>query len=77
MAGVEFDERDLSLWLGKTLLYEAGTPRPFDAAILSAFMRQNRELHLRLEFPFGAGRVTFWTCDLTYDYVRLNADYTT
>jgi glutamate N-acetyltransferase/amino-acid N-acetyltransferase len=76
-AGVLFEERDLSLWLGETLLYQAGTPVPFDAAALSAFMKQNGELHLRLQFTLGSGRCSFWTCDLTYDYVRLNADYTT
>jgi glutamate N-acetyltransferase/amino-acid N-acetyltransferase len=76
-AGVEFEERDLSMWLGDMLLYEAGTPKPFDAAAVSAFMKQHRELELRLRFTLGSGRCTFWTCDLTYDYVRLNADYTT
>jgi glutamate N-acetyltransferase/amino-acid N-acetyltransferase len=76
-AGVMFEEHDLSLWLGETLLYKAGTPVPFDAAALSALMKHQRELHLRLQFTLGGGRCTFWTCDLTYDYVRLNADYTT
>jgi glutamate N-acetyltransferase / amino-acid N-acetyltransferase len=76
-AGVNFDESHLSLWLGDTLLYEAGVPKPFDAAALSAFMKSNRDLRLRLLFTLGPGRCTFWTCDLTYDYVRLNAEYTT
>jgi glutamate N-acetyltransferase / amino-acid N-acetyltransferase len=76
-AGVDFDEHQLSLWLGDTVLYEAGVPRPFDAAALSGFMRRNRDLHIRLQFTLGPGRCTFWTCDLTYDYVRLNAEYTT
>jgi glutamate N-acetyltransferase/amino-acid N-acetyltransferase len=76
-AGVLFEERDLSLWLGETLLYQAGTPVAFDAGGLSAFMKQNRELRLRLQFTLGSGGCSFWTCDLTYDYVRLNADYTT
>jgi glutamate N-acetyltransferase/amino-acid N-acetyltransferase len=76
-AGVDFQETDVSLWLGETLLYEAGMPRPFDAAAVSAYMRSNRDLYLRLHFTLGTGRCTFYTCDLTYDYVRLNADYTT
>lgn len=76
-AGVEFEERQLSLWLGDFLLYEHGTPLPFDAAAVSAFMQQNRELTVRLVFMLGKARCTFHTCDLTYDYVRLNAEYTT
>jgi glutamate N-acetyltransferase/amino-acid N-acetyltransferase len=76
-AGVAFDESQLSLWLGDTLLYRAGVPQDFDAAAASAHMKANRELHLRLQFTLGQGRCTFWTCDLTYEYVRLNAEYTT
>src|SRR5207253_5352007 len=55
-AGVAFEEKDLSLWLGDTLLYQSGTPLPFDAAKLSAFMKQNRELRLRLHLVLGQGR---------------------
>jgi glutamate N-acetyltransferase/amino-acid N-acetyltransferase len=76
-AGVDFDEADLSLWLGEKLLYEAGTPRPFDEPAVSAYLRNNRDLLVRLRFTLGSGHCTFYTCDLTHDYVRLNADYTT
>jgi glutamate N-acetyltransferase/amino-acid N-acetyltransferase len=76
-AGVEFEEEDLSLWLGDLLLYHGGTPQPFDAATASAYLRRERETLLRLRFTLGSGRATFWSCDLTPEYVRLNADYTT
>jgi glutamate N-acetyltransferase/amino-acid N-acetyltransferase len=76
-AGVVFEEKDLSLWVGETLLYRAGTPQPFDAAAVSAYLKGNRDLRLRLHFTLGGASCTVWTCDLTYDYVRLNADYTT
>jgi glutamate N-acetyltransferase/amino-acid N-acetyltransferase len=76
-AGVDFREEQLSLWLGDILLYRAGTPQPFDPAAASAYLRNNRDIHMRLRFTLGPGRCTFWTCDLTGEYVRLNADYTT
>jgi glutamate N-acetyltransferase/amino-acid N-acetyltransferase len=76
-AGVEFDEEQLSLWMGDLLLYRAGEPQPFDAATASAYLKRERTVHLRLRFTLGAGRCTFWTCDLGYEYVRLNAEYTT
>jgi glutamate N-acetyltransferase/amino-acid N-acetyltransferase len=76
-AGVDFEETDLTLWLGDFLLYDKGAPRPFDAPTVSAFMKNNRELTMRLLFTLGTGRCTYYTCDLTYEYVRLNADYTT
>ncbi|HWG42504.1 MAG TPA: bifunctional glutamate N-acetyltransferase/amino-acid acetyltransferase ArgJ [Gemmataceae bacterium] len=76
-AGVEFEEEHLSLWLGDLLLYHAGVPQPFDAATASAYLKRERHVHLRLRFTLGAGRCTFWTCDLTQEYIRLNAEYTT
>jgi glutamate N-acetyltransferase/amino-acid N-acetyltransferase len=76
-AGVAFAEEELSLWLGDLPLYQAGTPLPFDPPTASAYLKNNREIHLRLRFTLGPGRCTFWTSDLTYDYVRLNAEYTT
>jgi glutamate N-acetyltransferase/amino-acid N-acetyltransferase len=76
-AGVDFEETDLTLWLGDFLLYDKGTPRSFDAQTVSAFIKNNRELTMRLLFTLGTGHCTYYTCDLTYEYVRLNADYTT
>ncbi|HEX4591660.1 MAG TPA: bifunctional glutamate N-acetyltransferase/amino-acid acetyltransferase ArgJ [Gemmataceae bacterium] len=76
-AGVPFAERDVSLWLGDMPLYRDGTPLPFDAATASAYLKQNRDVTMRLRIGNGPGRCTFWTCDLTPEYVHLNADYTT
>jgi glutamate N-acetyltransferase/amino-acid N-acetyltransferase len=76
-AGVAFEESHLSLWLGETLLFENGTPQPFDAAQVSAWIKTNRDLTLRLQFHLGQGQCTFYTCDMSYDYVRINAEYTT
>jgi len=76
-AGVEFEEEDLSLWLGDMPLYERGVPLPFDAATASAYLKRERNVLLRLRLTLGTGRCTFWTSDLTYEYVKLNAEYTT
>jgi glutamate N-acetyltransferase/amino-acid N-acetyltransferase len=76
-AGIPFEERQLSLWMGDLLLYRDGAPVPFDAAAASAYLDQNREVLFRLRFALGPGRCTFYSSDLTYEYVKLNADYTT
>jgi glutamate N-acetyltransferase/amino-acid N-acetyltransferase len=76
-AGVAFEEEQVSLWLGDLPLYRNGAPEPFDPGTASAYLKNNREVLLRLRFTLGPGRCTFWTCDLTHDYVRLNAEYTT
>jgi glutamate N-acetyltransferase/amino-acid N-acetyltransferase len=76
-AGVAFEEEQLSLWLGDMLLYHAGTPQPFDDTAASAYLKNNRDIDLRLRFTLGTSQCTFWTCDLGYEYIRLNAEYTT
>jgi glutamate N-acetyltransferase/amino-acid N-acetyltransferase len=50
---------------------------PFDAEAVSRDLRANREVHILLSFTRGTSSIRFWTCDLTAEYVRLNADYTT
>ncbi len=76
-AGVEFEESQCSLWLDDFLLYREGVPVPFDAALVSTHIKNHRDLCLRLLFTIGTGKCTFYTCDLTYEYVRINAEYTT
>jgi len=76
-AGVPLDERNITLWINGTLLYRQGAPVPFDAAAVSSSLRSNRQVRIELEFDLGAESLRFWTCDLTAEYVRLNADYTT
>jgi glutamate N-acetyltransferase/amino-acid N-acetyltransferase len=75
--GVPFDEKELSLWMGDMLLFRDGGPVPFDAQTASAYLKANREVHFRLAFKLGPGRCRFYTSDLTPEYVKLNADYTT
>jgi glutamate N-acetyltransferase / amino-acid N-acetyltransferase len=76
-AGVPFAETDLSLKLNGMPLYVRGVPLPFDAAAASRHLKDHRDVRIELTLTLGAGHCRFWTCDLTYDYVRLNADYTT
>ena len=76
-AGVSFEEKQLSLWLGDMPIYQHGAPLPFDPRAASNYLHHNREVMVRLRFTLGSGQCTFYTCDLTPDYIRLNADYTT
>ncbi len=76
-AGVPFDPAGVELMLNGFLLYRNATPTKFDAAAVSASIRDNRETKILLRFSEGAAGVRFWTTDLTAEYVRLNADYHT
>jgi glutamate N-acetyltransferase/amino-acid N-acetyltransferase len=76
-AGIEFDPAGVDLEINGFVLYERGAPAAFDAAEVSASIRENRDTHVRLRFAEGAAAVRFWTTDLTAEYVRLNTDYFT
>jgi glutamate N-acetyltransferase / amino-acid N-acetyltransferase len=76
-AGVPFREEDLSLKVNGVPLYRAGAPTDFDAKSLSQSLRANRDVLIELDLTLGREVVRFWTSDLTAEYVRLNADYTT
>jgi glutamate N-acetyltransferase/amino-acid N-acetyltransferase len=76
-AGVPFEEQELSLWINRVPVYRNGSPVPFDDRELSESIRGRREVDLRLALASGEATARFWTCDLTAEYIRLNADYTT
>ncbi|WP_010584886.1 bifunctional glutamate N-acetyltransferase/amino-acid acetyltransferase ArgJ [Schlesneria paludicola] len=76
-AGVPLQESDMSLVVNGFLLYQAGAPVDFDAKQVSSSLRDNRNVTIDLKLTHGNAQVRFWTCDLTKEYVELNADYTT
>jgi glutamate N-acetyltransferase/amino-acid N-acetyltransferase len=76
-SGVAFDEDQLSLWINEVAVYQNGMPVTIEAESLSHSIKSRRDVHLKLVLKSGTEAVRFWTCDLTAEYIRLNADYTT
>ncbi len=76
-AGVHFEEGELSLSINGVPVYRRGRPAAFDEQGLSDSLRKDRRVELRLLLESGEATARFWTCDLTAEYIRLNADYTT
>jgi glutamate N-acetyltransferase/amino-acid N-acetyltransferase len=76
-SGVQFDAKQVILKLNGFLLFRDAAPVPFDAEQVSASIRDNHETLIQLEFADGGEAITFYTADLTAEYVRLNADYHT
>jgi len=66
----------VALWLGEHQLMAAGQPLLFDRAAASAYLRNDPVL-IRLVVGAGPGSGVAWGCDLSDQYVRINADYTT
>ena len=84
-AGVPMDPEAVALWLGEHQLMAAGQPLAFDRVAASQYMRQrgagaylqDDTVEIRLVVGSGAGAGRAWGCDLSDQYVRINADYTT
>jgi glutamate N-acetyltransferase / amino-acid N-acetyltransferase len=76
-AGVKFDPAKVNLTINGHPIYKQGSPLPFEARTVSQSIKASRETSIELTFGEGADGITFWTSDLTVDYVKFNADYST
>ena len=75
-AGVAFDPDCASVRLGDTLVFQNGTGVAFDEAAASAYLGAS-EVTITVDLGLGVNTATLWTCDYSYDYIRINADYHT
>ncbi len=76
-SGVAFEPEQVRLWIGGHLVYENGMrAEQFDEAATHAAMSE-REFTITLDLGQGTSGFIFLTCDLTEEYVRINADYST
>ena len=69
-------ERDLiKIWLGDILVAEQGWVAASYSEEQGAAYMKNAELVIAVDLGMGTGAATLWTCDLTHDYISINADY--
>ncbi len=74
-SGASFDPDRVRIDVQGVTVYD-GAPQPFDTAATSELLRQE-EVLFSIELRAGEGSGSAWGCDLTAEYVRINADYTT
>ncbi len=70
----EIDPADSEVTIQGIEVYD-GAPQPFDRAALRARLREP-EVVIDVELRSGDASARAYGCDLSYDYVKLNADYT-
>lgn len=75
-AGVELDESKTNLYINDILIFAKGMPTQCDLNVLSTSMK-GRDIKIRLELGLGDFKDTIWTCDLSHEYVTINAEYHT
>ena len=79
-AGItDLDVDAIRVWLasqsGETLVAEQGGRAAAYTEDQGAAIMQDAEITVRIDLARGDAQATVWTCDLSYDYVKINADY--
>ena len=77
-SGADFDQNDVELYFesefGKLKVFDKGTPIVFDEEEALKIMKADT-VTVFVNMNEGDAAATAWGCDLTYDYVKINADY--
>jgi glutamate N-acetyltransferase/amino-acid N-acetyltransferase len=74
-SGEAADRDKLSIWFGPHLVARSGErAADYSEQAVAAYMK-GREIVIRADVGVGTGQATVWTCDLTHDYISINADY--
>lgn len=77
-SGVIFDPEKITLSIeskaGSVLLFEKGEPQNFDEEYATKVLSEEEVIAV-VDMNAGSEEATAWGCDLTYDYVKINADY--
>jgi len=75
-AGVEnLDVNAMQLYLGDVLVAEHGGRAQAYLEEQGAAVMKESEILVRVVLNRGDASATIWTCDFSYDYVKINADY--
>ncbi|MGX9134507.1 bifunctional glutamate N-acetyltransferase/amino-acid acetyltransferase ArgJ [Rummeliibacillus sp. JY-2-4R] len=73
-SGMTVNPETVKIQIGSTTVVESGEPIPFSEEQLTEYLKQN-EVKIAVDLGIGEGKGTAWGCDLTYDYVQINATY--
>jgi glutamate N-acetyltransferase / amino-acid N-acetyltransferase len=74
-SGEAADRDKLSIWFGQHIVARNGErAADYVETAVAAYMK-TPEIVIRIDVGIGSGSATVWTCDLTHDYVSINADY--
>jgi glutamate N-acetyltransferase/amino-acid N-acetyltransferase len=76
-SGAQVDDQKAQIYYGDICAYDQG--RVADKGLLKAMqdVMRNRAFDVTVNLNLGSGEDTVYTCDFSYDYVKINAEYTT
>lgn len=73
-SGALFDPDKMDIYIGDLLVAHNGQGLTFDEEKALAILSEN-EIEVCIDLHEGDGKAVAWGCDLTHDYVSINADY--
>lgn len=73
-SGADFNPDTTDIWLGRQQVARNGSGLPFDEELAREDLA-GEVVKIKLVLNQGPGQATAWGCDLTYDYVKINASY--
>jgi glutamate N-acetyltransferase/amino-acid N-acetyltransferase len=76
LCGAAFDPERAALILQGVTVFKSGRPMPFNAGRVSRSLAA-KEVVVELDCSLGKSATKLWTCDLSKEYVTINADYHT
>jgi glutamate N-acetyltransferase / amino-acid N-acetyltransferase len=75
-AGIaNLDQGKVGMWLGDVQVVEKGGRAPGYTEAEGQRVMKDTEITVRVSLGRGVESATVWTCDFSYDYVKINADY--
>lgn len=75
-AGVPFDPGYLDVLIGPHQVFSGGSGQDFDRDAANQYLMSD-EVQIVLDLNMGDEVATVWTCDYSYDYIKINAEYHT
>jgi len=75
-SGASVHQERMSLSINGQPIVLEGQPVPLDEDVRSGLLTPDR-VDIRLDLGIGGGEARVWTCDFSYDYVSINAEYHT
>ena len=75
-SGAEFDPYQVDVWLADYQLVKNGMDAGYDEDKATTLFAQD-PVRITVDLRAGDTDITMWTCDYSYDYIRINADYRT
>jgi glutamate N-acetyltransferase / amino-acid N-acetyltransferase len=74
-AGVEFEVDEIDIFLGEVQIVKGGVRDPNYKEEQGQKVMKEEEISITIDLKSGSEKRTVWSCDLTHEYININADY--